>query len=611
MRFRLCPVVAAIAAGVSLAQPEAGIRLIPVTAGVRNPTDIQSPRDGSGRLFLVEQQGRILVFGNGALESEPFLDIRDRTIGQGESGLLGLAFPPDFARRRAFYVNYTDLGGDTVVARYRLSESTGRGDRSSEVILLTVRQPYDNHNGGGLQFGVRDGMLYIGMGDGGSGGDPHNHAQRPDSLLGKMLRLDVESDPGRYRVPAGNPFVNDHAWRLEVWAYGLRNPWRFAFDRLTADLWIADVGQEDFEEVSFQPAASGGGENYGWSLMEGGSCFKPDCDATGLRLPVADYDHLQGCSVTGGYVYRGARSPGLRGTYLYGDLCSGAIWGIRREGSGFVTRRLASSGINMSTFGEDEDGEIYVADHATGRIFRIAGAVEPTFTAAGVVNAAGGQPGLVAGSLATVFVYGIRDTLGETVAGAVPLPDSLGGVRVLVNGRSAAILSAGNPDGQEQVRFQVPWEVAGDGDVSLVVSKDGVRSRPVLAPLLATQPAIFARDGAMAVAVHGSVNVPVTPGSPAEPGEWIYFYATGLGAVDRAPLSGHAPAGDGFSRTLETPRVTVAGAPCEVQFAGLAPGLVGVYQVNMRVPDRLSSGTHELSLGIGGAESPPVKLPVR
>ncbi|MBJ6749228.1 PQQ-dependent sugar dehydrogenase [Geomonas anaerohicana] len=344
----------------------AKLALTPVVRGLKQPTSIVSARDGSKRLFVLEQPGRIRIIRNGALDPVPFLDITALVKSGGERGLLGLAFPPDFASSKTFYVDYTDRTGigNTVIASFKVGDRPDRADPASRKQLLTIVQPYANHNGGQLAFGP-DGLLYIGMGDGGSGGDPHGNGQRLDTLLGKILRIDVTSDPSRYRLPK-NPFGN------EIWALGLRNPWRFSFDRGTGDLYIADVGQDEVEEIDFQPAGSGAGANYGWNIMEGDRCFKkPDCKQSGLTLPVAVYRHGKGdCSVTGGYVYRG-KSEALHGTYLYGDFCSGRIWGLRRVGGTWQVKLLVDTPYAISTFGEDEDGELYLADYGSGTIYRI------------------------------------------------------------------------------------------------------------------------------------------------------------------------------------------------------------------------------------------------
>lgn len=349
------------------ATPATSISLTQFAVGFSSPVAITSAGDGSGRLFVVEQGGAVRIVRNGAVAPQPFLDISSLVTAGGEQGLLGLAFPPGFSVRRNFYVNYINRTGigNTVIARFAVGDNPDLADPTSRQELLTITQPFANHNGGQLAFGP-DTLLYIGSGDGGSGGDPQGNGQNTASLLGKILRLDVLSGASPYVVPSGNPFGN------EVWAYGLRNPWRFSFDRQGGDLYLADVGQEAREEINFQPAGSGVGANYGWNTMEGSLCFlTPSCSSAGLTLPVAEYDHGGGdCSVTGGYVYRGG-SPSLRGTYLYGDFCSGRIWGLRHNGVAWENRLLLDSTLLISTFGEDESGELYVADYAAGAIFRI------------------------------------------------------------------------------------------------------------------------------------------------------------------------------------------------------------------------------------------------
>jgi glucose/arabinose dehydrogenase len=354
--------------------PSPNIQLTAVITGISNPVAITNAGDGSGRLFVTLQGGRILVYDGVQLLQEPFLDISSLITSGGERGLLSVAFHPNYLQNGFLYVNYTDLNGDTVVARYTVSADTNRVDAASALILLQVLQPFTNHNGGQLKFGP-DGYLYIGMGDGGSGGDPLNHAQTLNSLLGKMLRIDVDAG-SPYAIPPDNPFVGVADARPEIWALGLRNPWRFTFDRLTGDLWIADVGQNLFEEVNFQPGNSLGGENYGWRLMEGESCFIPvaDCNDGTLTLPVIQYDHSLGCSVTGGYRYRGVVNPGMAGVYFYADFCTGRIWGAT-EGVGqtWTATELLDTDLSITTFGEDEEGEIYVAHFSStaGAVYRI------------------------------------------------------------------------------------------------------------------------------------------------------------------------------------------------------------------------------------------------
>ena len=349
------------------------LALTPFVSGLRSPVQITHAGDRSERIFAVQQTGQIRIIQDGALRAEPFLDLADRVSCCGERGLLSVAFPPDYAARGHFYVDYTSRSGDTVVSRFGLTADPGVADPTSEEIILTIPQPYANHNGGQLAFGTNDGYLYIGMGDGGSAGDPDNRGQNPAELLGKLLRVDVEAGVSPYAIPATNPFTQTAGYRGEIWALGLRNPWRFTFDRANGDLYIADVGQNEYEEVDYQPAASRGGENYGWRIMEGTHCYKAsDCESVGLILPVAEYDHSQGCSVTGGVVYRGSQFDRLAGMYLYGDYCSGRIWGLRQSGAGWANQLLLKTAFNISAFGEDEAGGIYVTDYAGGKIYRIA-----------------------------------------------------------------------------------------------------------------------------------------------------------------------------------------------------------------------------------------------
>ena len=367
-------------------QPTLALGATPVK-GFSSPVGIGHAGDGSNRIFVVEQGGRIRIVKGGVLQPSPFLDIATRISSGGERGLLGLAFPPDYARKGYFYVNYTNPAGDTVVSRFRRSASNAdAADPASEQILLTVAQPFANHNGGQLAFGPSDRMLYVGMGDGGSGGDPGNRAQNPAELLGKILRLDTETGrPFTYTSPASNPFLTAAGFRPEIWALGVRNPWRFSFDRATFDLYIADVGQGSFEEIDYQPASSRGGENYGWRIMEGTHCFNPNpCGTAGLTLPVVEYGHGAGdCSVTGGYVYRADTFPRMKGLYFYGDFCSGRIWSLKKDGSAWQSTLLLDTSIQISAFGEDEAGNLYVASYGGGEIYPLVDngpALPPTVT---------------------------------------------------------------------------------------------------------------------------------------------------------------------------------------------------------------------------------------
>ncbi|HSL30293.1 MAG TPA: PQQ-dependent sugar dehydrogenase [Anaerolineales bacterium] len=333
----------------------------PVVGGLQRPVDLQP--DGSGRLFVLEKVGRIRIIEIAQLLEAPFLDITDRVgSSSNEQGLLGLAFHPQYSENGRFFVNYTDVNGDTVIARFHVTNDPNAADPNSEVRLLGIDQPFANHNGGVLAFGP-DGYLYAGLGDGGSQGDPNENAENPDRLLGKILRLDVDSaEP--YTVPADNPFGS------EVWAYGLRNPWRISFDKATGDLYIADVGGSSWEEIDFLPTGSPGGANFGWDHREGAHEFEGGGPA-GMIDPVAEYSHAEGgCSVTGGYVYRGTM-PEWNGIYLYGDYCSGFIWGLINNGSAWQSQRLFDMDVNITSFGQDTAGEIYLISD-NGGIFRLA-----------------------------------------------------------------------------------------------------------------------------------------------------------------------------------------------------------------------------------------------
>jgi len=340
-----------------------------VASGLSRPLYLTTP-PGDPRLFIVEQPGRVRIVENGQLRASPFLDITGRVLDGGERGLLSIAFHPSYASNGFVYVNYTDNAGDTRVERYRVSADPSRADTTTATLVLFQDQPFANHNGGHLMFGP-DGMLYIGFGDGGSGGDPTRNGQNLNSLLGKLLRIDVNAG-APYAVPAGNPFAGQTGRRGEIWAYGLRNPWRFAFDRVDGVLYIADVGQNRWEEVN-AVSNSMAAMNYGWNVMEASECYgAATCDRTGLTLPVAEYGHSDGCSITGGLVYRGGAIPGLQGHYLYSDYCSGWLRSFRYQDGRVSDRRewaVGSLGAVLS-FGEDAAGEVYILS-ANGNVYRI------------------------------------------------------------------------------------------------------------------------------------------------------------------------------------------------------------------------------------------------
>jgi glucose/arabinose dehydrogenase len=347
------------------------VRLVEVARGFDRPLLVTHAGDGSGRLFVVEQTGKIRIARAGTLEPVPFLDLAAALdTAAGERGLLGLAFAPDYPRSGLFYVAHTAPGPQGVVRRFRVASDPDRADPASGELVLALEDPAGNHNGGMLAFGP-DGYLWIGTGDGGSAGDPWDNAQNPKSLLGKMLRIDVRTKP--YAIPPDNPWVGRAGYRPELWAIGLRNPWRYSFDRETGELWIGDVGQNAWEEIDVEDPKAGGGRNYGWRTMEGNHCFSPRqlCLGAGLEPPVWEYGHDRGCSVTGGYVYRGRALPGLAGRYLFGDYCSGTIWALERTPDGEVRVEALLRDGAVSSFGEDEAGELYVCDHAAGVVSRL------------------------------------------------------------------------------------------------------------------------------------------------------------------------------------------------------------------------------------------------
>lgn len=349
------------------------VQLVEVARNVGFPLFVTAPPGDQSRLFIVDKGGRIRIVKNGSLLSQPFLDIANKVSGGDEQGLLGLAFHPNFASNGRFIVDYTDLAGTTRVAVYRVGANPDLADPASEQVILSIDQPFANHNGGMVVFGP-DGQLYIGSGDGGSGGDPQGNGQNRTTLLGKILRVTVNDD-GQLSIPADNPFAGQSSARNEIWSYGLRNPWRFSFDRQNGNLYIADVGQANREEidVATQTDQFGKGANYGWNQAEGTGCYSSNCNPAAFTLPVLDYTHADGCSITGGYVYRGAAVPALVGLYFYSDYCRGWIRSFRLASGAASERKewteLATGG-RVTSFGEDARGELYVM--TTAVVYRIA-----------------------------------------------------------------------------------------------------------------------------------------------------------------------------------------------------------------------------------------------
>lgn len=349
-------------------------------SGFDNPLFVGHADDGSGRLFVMEQTGYILVVEDGEILPQPFLNISQMLSddvfqgGYSERGLLGLAFHPDFENNGTFFISHTDRDGNSILARYQvMRRDPNRADPNSRVELLRVAQPFADHNGGNLTFGP-DGYLYMGFGDGGNPNLPNYNSQDPRTLLGKILRLDVDDvDAEDYAIPESNPFVGQVSYRPEIWALGVRNPWRFTFDRATGDMYMGDVGQWAWEEVNFQSADSTGGENYGWSAYEGTHVYLEDEEVfSEVTMPVYEYEHASGCSVTGGYVYRGPEMPELHGAYFFGDYCNGFIWTMYRDPDGvWQVNQFMDSDAVITSFGEDEQGELYMVDYK-GAIYRLA-----------------------------------------------------------------------------------------------------------------------------------------------------------------------------------------------------------------------------------------------
>ncbi len=359
--------------GPSLIRGE-GAALQPIVTGLSAPLYVTTPPGEGNRLFVVEQTGAIRIVKDGARLPAPFLDLSSRITAGGEQGLLGLAFDPGYATTGRFVVHYTNPAGDTHLSTFQVSPDADVADGASEQIILTADQPFANHNGGQILFGP-DGFLYLGLGDGGAANDPEGRAQDLSEVLGSILRLDVQIGTS-YTVPADNPFVGQAGIQPEIWSYGLRNPWRFSFDRATGDLYIADVGQDQVEEVDVAPAGEGAGRgvNYGWDLMEGSRCLSGgECDQTGLTLPTFEYTHSEGCSITGGYVYRGSAIPALQGVYFFADFCQGWVRSFRYSG-GTATELTdwpsLRPGGPITSFGEDTAGELYVVA-ASGGVYKV------------------------------------------------------------------------------------------------------------------------------------------------------------------------------------------------------------------------------------------------
>ena len=583
----------------------AAIQLRTVVTGLVDPVYVTSARDGSGRLFIVEQAGRIRILAGGTLRPAPFLDIRDRVRAGGEMGLLGLAFHPDYPNNGRLFINYTrdgPTGLETVIAEFAVSP--GNPDtavRESEKNLITFSQPFTNHNGGMVEFGP-DGFLYIATGDGGSGGDPQGNGQRLNTLLGKILRIDINAGVP-YGIPPDNPFLPGPG-RDEIYAYGLRNPWRFSFDRETGRLFAGDVGQNRLEEIDIIEK----GGNYGWNIMEGTRCFSPssNCNTAGLSLPIHEYGRDLGISVTGGYVYRGSAVPSLVGKYLFADFGSGRFWALSELSSGqWRVEELLRTGLSISSFGEDENGEVYVVDYGGSIRQIVSDGREPTVNLQGVVSAASFLLGGIApGEIVAIFGTGLGPAqlvdaqldefgrLTRMLADAVVWFDDV-----------AAPLFAARSD---QINAQVPYGVSGKTIAVVQVQFQGALSNPVTMAVAEAAPELFALAGGRGQGAILNANLsPNSPSNPASRGSPVVVYATGEGQTN-------PPGVDGKLAELPSPApllpvsLTIGGITAQVTFAGSAPGFVGLLQINAVVPQGVAPGSDvPVVLRVGGVSSQP------
>jgi uncharacterized protein (TIGR03437 family) len=594
----------ALAACLAVPEGQAAIQLRRIASGFEMPLYVTSAKDGSGRLFVVEQRGRIRIVANGQVQEQAFLDITDRIKCCGEMGLLGLAFHPNFRNNGRLFVNYTraaaGFAGETVIAEYTVAPGNPNvAVKESERIVLSFPQPFENHNGGMVEFGA-DGFLYIATGDGGSGGDPMGNGQSLNTLLGKILRIDVDST-ALYAIPADNPFVNA-AGLDEIFAYGLRNPFRFSFDRETGRLFAGDVGQVQREEVDI--IVKGG--NYGWNIMEGTLCFRPStgCNRTGLILPIHDYPRSEGTTVTGGYVYRGSAVPSLAGKYVYADFGSGTVWALRAVSAEMWSNEtLLETGRNISSFGEDEAGELYVADYA-GELLQIASSTaQPAIHAGGIVNAASYAGGSVApGELIAIF----GSELGPGIGAGAQLDENgrvaqvLGDTRVWFDDQAAPLLFVRN----DQINVQAPYGVAGKQFTVVRAQVGSAFSNAITLPVVPAAPGIFALAGGRGQGAILNSDLSFNSSTrPAARGSIAVFYATGEGQTSPSGVDG-ALAAEPYPTPLLGATITIGGIPAEIIFAGSAPGFAGLMQINARVPQQTATGSAvPVVLRVGNAVS--------
>lgn len=593
--------------------PPPTIQLVPVVGNLSSPVFITSARDGSNRLFIVEQTGRIRVLPPGASAplAVPFLDVNAKIVCCGEQGLLGLAFHPQFASNRRFFINYTRRGdGATVISEFTVSASDANVAETAEKIILTIAQPYSNHNGGMIDFGP-DSFMYIGTGDGGSGNDPENRAQNNNELLGKMLRIDVDTPNGNvpYSSPSSNPFFGPTPGRDEIYATGLRNPFRHSFDRQTGQLYAGDVGQGQIEEVSIITL----GGNYGWRVFEGTRCTNlgpAPCTPSNYIAPITEYNHSGGrCSVTGGYVYRGPGLSLLLGSYIFGDYCSGEILLFNNNAASV----MLDTNLQISSFGEDEAGELYVVG-LQGSIFRI---TAPGSSSS--VSAASYQSGpLAPEAIVAAFGTGMA-TATQTPPGNQTLPTTLAGLSVRVTDAAGATRNAPlffvSPT---QVNYQLPPGTAtGAATISFVNANGTVASETV--NIAGVAPGLFsasANGGGLAAAVVQRMRDGAQTTEPVARFDEVSNQLVAV-PIDLEPATDEVflvlfGSGFRFRSALSSVTATVGGTPVEITFAGAQGTFTGLDQANLRLPRSLSGrGEVDVVLTVDGQTANTVRVAIR
>ncbi|MGH9938429.1 MAG: PQQ-dependent sugar dehydrogenase [Blastocatellia bacterium] len=598
------------------ASAQAVIQLIPVASGLSSPLYVTNARDGGNRLFIVEQPGLIKVLQPGATAPAPtpFLDVTAKVLAGGERGLLGMAFHPQYTTNRRFFVNYTRRpDGATVVSEFKVSAGDPNVAEIEERIIITIAQPFANHNGGWIEFGP-DGFLYIGMGDGGSANDPGNRAQNIDELLGKMLRIDVNTDgTSPYTSPATNPFFGPTPGRDEIYATGLRNPFRCSFDRATGQLYAGDVGQGIIEEIDIVTL----GGNYGWRVFEGTRCTglgPAPCTASNYISPLVEYDHFTNrrCSVTGGYIYRGTRNSLPAGGYVFGDFCSGEIF-LWNDGSMSL---LLDTSFSISSFGEDEAGEIYVVGLG-GTVHRIAATAAATVaTPVSAASYRGSQ--LATESIAAAFGQNFATSMQSAPEGQ-SLPTSLAGASVRVTdamGTSRlAPLFFVSP---AQVNFQIPQGTAlGPGTIAFT-NTNGANSRGAV-DIVGVAPGLFTVNAngsgiaaALALRIKADNSRAFEPIVRLDPQNQFVPIPIDLGPTTDQVFLVAFGTGFRFPSSLGAVNATIGGTPASVSFAGAQPDFVGLDQANIQLPRSLiGRGEMDVVLTVDGQTANTVRVSVR